>query len=76
MSQQTLLASQIISTDLGLNAPVAARLAFVFAVTLTKWHLRYHTRKALKNMTNTMLLDIGLTRDAAYTEARRPFWRA
>lgn len=76
MSHQQLLANQILSTNLRLNAPVVARLAFAFAVTVTEWHLRHHSRKTLKNLPDHLLHDVGLTRDAVYTEARRPFWRA
>lgn len=77
MSQQpALLAAQVITYDLGHPAPVVARWAVAFAVTVTKWDSRYRTRKALSKLTNAQLRDIGLERDVAYTEARRPFWRA
>ncbi|WP_323781987.1 DUF1127 domain-containing protein [Thalassovita sp.] len=74
--QQPILTAQIINYDLNLNAPVVARFALAFAVTVTKWHMRHHTRKALAQLPDSLLHDIGLTRDAAYTEARRPFWHA
>lgn len=74
--QQALLAANVISYDLGYSAPVVARWAMAFAVTVTKWDSRYRTRKALKHLTDAQLHDIGIERDAAYTEARRPFWRA
>ncbi|CUH62506.1 hypothetical protein TG4357_00147 [Thalassovita gelatinovora] len=74
--QQPVFAAQIINYDLNLNAPVVARFALAFAVTVTKWHMRNSTRKALAQLPDSLLCDIGLTRDAAYTEARRPFWRA
>lgn len=74
--QQPILAAEIVNYDLGLNAPVLARFALVFAVTITKWNMRHRTRKALADMPDSLLCDIGMTRDEAYTEARRPFWRA
>jgi len=74
--QQTLLAANIINYDLGLDAPVAARWAMAFAVTVTKWDSRHRTRKALRRLTDEQLADIGIERGVAYTEARRPFWRA
>jgi uncharacterized protein YjiS (DUF1127 family) len=77
MSQQpALLAANVISYDLGHPAPVVARWAMAFAVAVTKWDSRYRTRKALRQLTDEQLKDIGIERDAAYTEARRPFWRA
>lgn len=77
MSQSpALTAAQVISYDLGRTAPVAARWAMAFAVTVTKWDTRHRTRKALARLSDDQLRDIGLERDVAYTEARRPFWRA
>ncbi|MCG7492108.1 DUF1127 domain-containing protein [Thalassobius sp. Cn5-15] len=66
----------VITYDLGQTAPLAAQLALSFAITLTHWHRRHHTRKALRALPDHILADVGLSRDAAYTEARRPFWRA
>jgi uncharacterized protein YjiS (DUF1127 family) len=74
--QQALLAANIISYDLGQPAPVVARWAMAFAVIVTKWDSRHRTRKALRQLTDEQLKDIGIERDVAYTEARRPFWRA
>lgn len=59
-----------------LRLPTAARVALAVAVTVTKWDARYRTRKQLLGLTSDQLSDIGLTREAAYTEATRPFWRA
>jgi uncharacterized protein YjiS (DUF1127 family) len=74
--QQALLAANVITYDLGYPAPIVARWAVAFAVMVTKWDSRHRTRKALKHLTDAQLADIGISRDAAYTEARRPFWRA
>ncbi len=35
---------------------------------------RHHSRAALARLDAHLLADIGLTADAAATEARRPFW--
>ena len=52
-----------------------ALVVITAANTLLTWDLRRRTRKQLKNLTDTELQDIGLTRDEAYTEARRLFWQ-
>ncbi len=57
------------------NLPPMGMLALRIAVVLTKWDQRRRTRKALYNLSNSDLKDIGLTRDQANTEAGRPFWR-
>ncbi len=58
-----------------LRLPIMARVALAVAVTLTKWDARYRTRKQLKRLSPEQLFDIGFTREAAHTEASRPFWR-
>jgi len=45
------------------------------ANTLLTWDLRRQTRRTLRDMTDSQLMDVGLTRDEAYTEARRLFWQ-
>lgn len=52
-----------------------ALVVITVATTLLTWDLRRSTRRALKTLTDTELQDIGLTRDEAYTEARRLFWQ-
>lgn len=52
-----------------------ALVVITVATTLLTWDLRRSTRRILKNLTDTELQDIGLTRDEAYTEARRLFWQ-
>ena len=55
--------------------PLAARWAVKFAVLLTQWDMKRRTRRHLVRLDDHMLKDVGLTRDAASTEAARPFWR-
>ena len=55
----------------GAQAPfltVALRVASV-------WSDRRRTRIALTTLTDAQLRDIGLEREAALEEARRPFWQ-
>ncbi len=52
-----------------------ALVVITVATTLLTWDLRRSTRRVLKTLTDTELQDIGLTRDEAYTEARRLFWQ-
>ncbi|WP_454268944.1 DUF1127 domain-containing protein [Roseovarius sp. MBR-51] len=42
---------------------------------VTKWDQHRRTRKALNGLEPHLLEDVGLTRDAAYNEARKPFWK-
>ncbi|MFD1158558.1 DUF1127 domain-containing protein [Roseovarius aestuarii] len=58
----------------GYPLPFLARVAVQFAVIVTKWDMNYRTRKQLARLDEHMLRDIGIERDAACTEARRPFW--
>ena len=55
--------------------PVMAHLAVTFAVLITKWSLRQHTRKRLRHLTQTQLDDVGLSRADAQDQATLPFWR-
>ncbi|WP_428541512.1 DUF1127 domain-containing protein [Profundibacter sp.] len=64
----TLLQSRLPQSPLALVVITAAN-------TLLTWDLRRRTRRQLQNLTDTELQDIGLTRDEAYTEARRLFWQ-
>lgn len=51
--------------------------AFVRAVaTVWAWHDRTRQRRALRELSDHMLRDIGLDRGAALAEATKPFWRA
>jgi uncharacterized protein YjiS (DUF1127 family) len=53
----------------GFRALVAALVAIV-----TRWAVRRRTRRALRDLPEHLLRDIGLSREAADAEARRPFW--
>jgi uncharacterized protein YjiS (DUF1127 family) len=45
------------------------------AIMVTKWDQHRRTRKALNGLEPHLLEDVGLTRDAAYNEASKPFWK-
>ncbi|MBF8744345.1 DUF1127 domain-containing protein [Pseudomonas putida] len=43
-----------------------------------RWALmlhRWHTRRALLELTEDQLRDIGITRERAWEEGRKPFWK-
>jgi len=56
--------------------PVLALVAVKFAVCLTTWTTRRHTRLALGQLETWQLADVGLTPDRATQEASRVFWKA
>lgn len=53
------------------KARLAACLDMLFA-----WHERARERRALSQLSDQMLHDIGVSRSEATQEAARPFWRA
>ena len=57
------------------SLPIVATLAVKFAVCVTKWSIRYRTRRALGQLEPWQLSDVGLTPEQAMTEASRAFWR-
>jgi len=55
--------------------PSGAHVLIAMAVMVTKWDRHRSTRKALHGLEPHLLEDVGLTRDAADNEARKPFWK-
>ena len=55
--------------------PIVSVIAVQFAVTVSKWTLRHRTRKALGQLTEPQLRDVGLTPLQARREAARLFWQ-
>ena len=43
--------------------------------TLQTWRVRARTRRALNELTRSMLEDVGIESHAAMSEAAKPFWR-
>lgn len=64
-----------LSLDGVYRPPLLARWAVKFAVVVTQWDMKRRTRRQLARLDQHLLSDIGMTRDAACTEAARPFWR-
>ena len=56
--------------------PAAAVVAVQIAVCLSKWATRRETRRALRQLTDWELRDVGLTPTEAHHEASKVFWRA
>ncbi|MEQ8443737.1 MAG: DUF1127 domain-containing protein [Alphaproteobacteria bacterium] len=42
---------------------------------LLRWHQRWQSRRALKNLSSELLDDIGLSEAQAFNEYSKPFWR-
>lgn len=51
------------------------RPAFAFFRLLLRWRQRRRQRHALRELDDRLLRDVGLSRDQARTECRKPFWR-
>ena len=52
-----------------------AAVALKVVVAIAKWEAHARTRTHLKHLDDHLLRDIGVTRDAANTEAARSFWQ-
>jgi uncharacterized protein YjiS (DUF1127 family) len=59
-----------VSLGWALGRPVARMVA-----TASAWHERARQRRALMQLSDHMLRDIGITRAEAIGEAGKPFWR-
>ncbi|MCJ8313312.1 MAG: DUF1127 domain-containing protein [Saccharospirillaceae bacterium] len=58
---------------LTLNQPILARGISILK-TLNRWERNTYTRKQLKTLSAEQLNDIGVTKQQAIKESRRPFW--
>ena len=57
------------------SGAMAARAALRLSVLLDAWSERHRQRRALLELSDHMLKDIGIGRGEAYREGRKPFWR-
>ena len=55
--------------------PAAAVIAVEFAACLSKWATRRQTRRALRQLEDWQLSDVGLTPRQAQSEASKAFWK-
>jgi uncharacterized protein YjiS (DUF1127 family) len=67
--------SRNILLNTGQSMPVLALWAMNAAVQLIAWDHRQRSRKALGQLEDHMLRDIGLTSSIAFEEADKPFWK-
>ena len=58
------------------RARPARQVARVILATLEGWAERHRQRRALLDLDERMLKDIGLSRAEVYQEGMKPFWRA
>ena len=54
--------------------PLVAAYLVKFACVVTTWDARARSRRALAQLSDQQLEDIGISRGRASTEAARPFW--
>lgn len=77
MTQDTTLSARTLDyLNANRTVPVMSLIAVEFAVVLAKWATRRDTRRALKQLTDWELRDVGLTPRNAHLEASKVFWRA
>jgi uncharacterized protein YjiS (DUF1127 family) len=50
-------------------------LAHMVRVIFCHWPDRHHQRRALREMDDDQLRDLGVSRSEAMKESRKPFWR-
>lgn len=72
---QTAARDALLFLDAAHPLPPVASLALRFAVVTAKWAQRSRTRKALTQLDNHLLDDIGLDRLTADRESARRFWQ-
>ncbi|MBS0122956.1 DUF1127 domain-containing protein [Thetidibacter halocola] len=72
---QTMLHPALAFLDRAAPLPVTAEIALRVAVVLAQWSQRNRTRKALAQLDDHLLHDVGLSRAEAGLEAVKPFWR-
>ncbi|MEM9576794.1 MAG: DUF1127 domain-containing protein [Pseudomonadota bacterium] len=58
------------------NVPTLAYVAVEFAACVSKWATRRQTRRALRQLENWQLDDVGMTPLDAQREVSKAFWQA
>ena len=54
--------------------PPFSRLLMGIAVLVARWEMNTRTRKALRNLDDHLLRDVGLDQITAQSESDKPFW--
>jgi uncharacterized protein YjiS (DUF1127 family) len=67
---------RLVSPTFTRSAPSARQSARGLLVTLERWAERRRQRRALLELSDSLLKDIGLSHADAWQEGRKPFWRA
>lgn len=75
MSSPTLHPAQIALLNSQVRLPVLAQIAVNVAVLVTKWDMMWRTRKALGQLDDHLLSDVGLTPREARREADKRFYQ-
>jgi uncharacterized protein YjiS (DUF1127 family) len=77
MTQTAILTNDALAVlNASRSMPFMAVLSVKFAASVTLWVTRSHSRRALQQLEPWQLRDVGLTPEAARTEARKVFWQA
>jgi uncharacterized protein YjiS (DUF1127 family) len=77
MTQTAILTNDALAVlNASRSMPLMAVLSVKFAASVTLWVTRSHSRRALQQLEPWQLRDVGLTPEAARTEARKVFWQA
>ena len=72
---ETRIKSVLIDLNEAPSLPLFAQFAVLLAGVVTKWRTNARTRNQLWHLSDHHLRDIGLTREAATSEAKLPFWK-
>ena len=75
MSPHALHPDQLALLNSQPRLPALAQIAVTVAVVVTKWDMRWRTRKALARLETHELSDIGLTPAEARREANKRFYQ-
>jgi uncharacterized protein YjiS (DUF1127 family) len=60
--------------DIAVTMQAVVRLVRLAGAVLVEWLERYRQRRALARLDDRLLRDIGMTREQARRETRKPFW--
>ena len=67
---------RLVSPTFTRSAPSVPQPVRGLLATLERWAERHRQRRALLELSDSMLKDIGISYADAWQEGRKPFWRA